>query len=40
MHFAILRMERRRVPALEEEEHFRYLPEIQPDYKREGRQPH
>jgi len=35
MHFAILRMERRRVPALEEEEHFRYLPEIQPDYKRE-----
>ena len=36
MHFAILRMERRRVPALGEEEHFRYLPEIQPDYKREG----
>lgn len=36
MHFAILRMERRRVPALGEEERFRYLPEIQPDYKREG----
>ncbi|MES1943555.1 major facilitator transporter [Salinisphaera sp. PC39] len=35
MHFAILRMERRRVPALAEEERFRYLPEIQPDYKRE-----
>lgn len=36
MHFAILRMERRRVPELGEEERFRYLPEIQPDYKREG----
>ncbi|MDX1610094.1 MAG: nitrate/nitrite transporter [Halofilum sp. (in: g-proteobacteria)] len=35
MHFAILRMERRRVPALATEEHFRYLPEIQPDYKQE-----
>jgi len=29
MHFAIRRMERRRVPALGEEESFRYLPELQ-----------
>jgi NNP family nitrate/nitrite transporter-like MFS transporter len=36
MHFAILRMERRRLPALTREERFRYLPEIQPDYKREA----
>lgn len=37
MHFAILRMERRRMPELSREERFRYLPEIQPDYKSEGR---
>ncbi|MDZ7827926.1 MAG: nitrate/nitrite transporter [Halofilum sp. (in: g-proteobacteria)] len=36
MHFAILRMERRRMPELREKEHFRYLPEIQHDYKQEG----
>lgn len=29
MHFAIRRMERRRLPQLEREERFRYLPEIQ-----------
>lgn len=40
MHFAIVRMQRRHVPALEEEEHFRYLPEIQHDYKREHRTAH
>ncbi len=40
MHFAILRMERRRMPELATEEHFRYLPEIQPDYKHEGRAAH
>lgn len=38
MHFAILRMERRRVPELAKEERFRYLPEIQPDYMKEGRE--
>ena len=36
MHFAILRMERRRAPELYQREAFRYLPEIQPDYKQEG----
>ena len=40
MHFAILRMERRRYPELAEEDKFRYLPEIQPDYKKEGRGAH
>ena len=40
MHFAILRMERRRMPELGREERFRYLPEIQPDYKNEGRAAH
>ena len=37
MHFAILRMEHRRNPERAAEDRFRYLPEIQPDYKNEGR---
>jgi NNP family nitrate/nitrite transporter-like MFS transporter len=33
MHFAIRRMERRRLPQLGEES-YQYLPEVQPDYDR------